>query len=156
MKTGLILLMLLFISLGLAARTIDEDIDLLYNSGDFYTYRGSAIFAANCIKGDEYPDKADALQYLAEAGYLFAVIQDDKEDYTYTDDIKYLKYVFYIGCPYTDENTSRIAYISTYSFREKFKGIYLPHLSMEERLKISNDIVIDKSSTMSFDWWNEN
>lgn len=156
MKTGLLVILTLFISLGLAVRTLDENIELLYSSGDFYTYRGSTFFAADYIKEDVYPDKAEALQYLAEAGYLFAIIQDDREDYTYTDDIKYLKYVFYIGCPYTDENSSGIAYISTYDFKEKFRCIYLPSVSMEERMKISSEIVAKKSSTMSFDWWNEN
>jgi hypothetical protein len=156
MKTSLILLLLLFISLGIAAQTLDENIDMLYNSGDFYTYKGYTFFAADYIKGDSYPGKAEALQYLAEAGYLFAIIQDDREDYTYTDNIQYLKYVFYIGCPYTDGNSSGIAYISTYDFKEKFRGIYLPSVSMEDRMKISNEIVEKKSGTMTFDYWNEN
>jgi hypothetical protein len=163
MKTVLIITLFICCSMLagiMPARTTDENIDLLYNSGDFYKCMGETFFVADYINGDVYPDKSEALQYLAEAGYLFAIIQGDIESYTYTDNIQYMKYVRYIGCPYTDQNTSGIAYVSTFYFKEVFVHQFEPDITTEdlikERLKLCNEVVTKWGSTMSFDYWNEN
>jgi hypothetical protein len=156
MKTGLLLILFLIVSLGLSAQTTDEDIEFVYTSGDFYMFLDKLYFVANYYEAGEYPDEAEALQYLAEAGYLFALVQCDLEDYTDTKHTDSMKKTICIGCPFKGQHTNYMAYVDMYYIRDKFQHLYMPHISMEERLNLSNEVVKTKHGIFTIDYWNEN
>lgn len=103
MKRIVLLLMLVFACMGLAAYSLGEAVDMVLESGSFFEHDGDSYFMSDTIMSeDALYDEDGALQFVAQTAFVFMVVANDWDSISSSSITSQIKNCDKIACPYSN------------------------------------------------------
>jgi len=126
--------------------TLDDYIDLSMMVGEFQKFDEGNFFVSKQVYLDELPTEAEAIDYIASTGLMFAKVQKNLEEYESTADTNQMKTVEYIACPYITGTSEYFAFVKLKFILEEIDDGVVAYDNEDEQFEICKKIVNERIS----------